>query len=109
MDNTQVAEWVRFLLPMASIFLVFWLLVIRPQRKEQKAKQAMLASLQKGEEVLTVGGIFGKVKFVKHKEAGSKEEETVLLEISEGASMRVLLSAIERVIKPIQNKEKGDK
>lgn len=106
--NPQEEEWICFLLPMTSIFLVFWLLVIRPQRKEQRAKRDMIATLSKADEVLTIGGVFGKVKFVKQKETGYKEEATALLEIIEGASMRVLISTIERVIKST-NKEKGDK
>lgn len=113
MDNSQIGEWIRFLLPLASIFLIFWLLIVRPQRREQKIKQEMLSSLKKGDEILTIGGIFGKVKHVKLQEKNSKEDSTVTIEIAEGSHMKVLLNSIDRVIKPIitkdSMKEKGEK
>lgn len=112
-SGSQIEEIIRFLFPMVAIFFVFWFLLIRPQRKEQKAKQEMLANLQKGEEVITVGGILGKVKLVKHKASGESDFSTVLLEVSEGVNIRFLLSSIERKIKSLEKKEselmKGEK
>jgi len=48
-------------LPMVAIFVVFYFLLIRPQQKRAKETKAMLSSLQKGDEVVTAGGIVGKV------------------------------------------------
>jgi preprotein translocase subunit YajC len=48
-------------LPMVAIFVVFYFLLIRPQQKRAKEAKAMLAALQKGDEVVTAGGIVGKV------------------------------------------------
>ena len=48
-------------LPMVAIFVVFYFLLIRPQQKRAKETKAMLAALQKGDEVVTAGGIVGKV------------------------------------------------
>lgn len=48
-------------LPMIAIFVVFYFLLIRPQQKRSKEAKAMLAALQKGDEVVTAGGIVGKI------------------------------------------------
>jgi preprotein translocase subunit YajC len=48
-------------LPMVAIFVVFYFLLIRPQQKRAKETKAMLGALQKGDEVVTAGGIVGKL------------------------------------------------
>ena len=48
-------------LPMIAIFVVFYFLLIRPQQKRAKETKAMLAALQKGDEVVTAGGLVGKI------------------------------------------------
>jgi preprotein translocase subunit YajC len=49
------------LLPMILMFVVLWFLMIRPQMKKSKEHKALLAALAKGDEVITQGGIVGKV------------------------------------------------
>ena len=48
-------------LPMVAIFVVFYFLLIRPQQKKAKEQKAMLEALQKGDEVVTAGGIVGRI------------------------------------------------
>jgi len=48
-------------LPMIAIFVVFYFLLIRPQQKRAKETRAMLEALQKGDEVVTAGGLVGKI------------------------------------------------
>lgn len=48
-------------LPMVAIFVVFYFLLIRPQQKKSKETKAMLSALQKGDEVVTAGGIVGRI------------------------------------------------
>jgi preprotein translocase subunit YajC len=48
-------------LPMIAIFVVFYFLLIRPQQKRAKETKAMLGALQKGDEIVTAGGIVGKI------------------------------------------------
>jgi preprotein translocase subunit YajC len=50
-----------FLLPMAAIFLIFYFLLIRPQQKQQKEHRTMLASIEKGDRVVSSGGLHGVV------------------------------------------------
>ena len=49
------------MLPMIAIFVVFYFLLIRPQQKKAKEARAMLAALEKGNEVVTAGGIVGRI------------------------------------------------
>ncbi len=72
--------------PMILIFGVFWLLVIRPQAKKAKIHQQMLSELKSGDEVVTTGGILGRI-------TGIKDDE-VTLQIQEGVRIRVLRSGI---------------
>jgi preprotein translocase subunit YajC len=73
-------------LPILLIFGVFYFLVIRPQSKKAKEHQAMLTQLKKGDDVVTQGGIIGRI-------SGIKDDE-VTLQVQEGVRLRVLRSAI---------------
>ncbi len=78
------------LLPFILIFVVIWLFMIRPQSKKQKELQAMLASLQKGDKVVTIGGIRGSI-------VGFKEsDDTVILKIADNTKIEVSRSAIAK-------------
>lgn len=52
---------VGLLLPMVIVFAIFYLLLIRPQQKQQKKMKEMLGAIQKGDDVVTRGGIHGKI------------------------------------------------
>ena len=71
---------------LALIFGVMWFFMIRPQRKQQKELQKFRDSLQKGDKVVTIGGIFGTVVEIK--------ENSVLIEIDNGVKMRVSKQAL---------------
>ncbi len=53
------------LLPMVAIVVVFWFVLIRPQRKKDKAVKSMLANLKAGDRVCTIGGVYGTVVAIK--------------------------------------------
>lgn len=57
MDQAALMQF----LPMIGIFILFWFLMVRPQQKKMKEHKAMLDALQKGDEVLTQGGIVGRI------------------------------------------------
>jgi preprotein translocase subunit YajC len=75
------------LLP-AVIFGIFWFLVIAPMRKNQKKTQDMIAKLKKGDEVITSGGIFGRIT------ALDEERGFVILQISDNTKVKVLRNRI---------------
>jgi len=58
--STPGSDLMAFL-PMVAIFVVFYFLLIRPQQKRAKETKAMLQALQKGDEVVTSGGVLGKI------------------------------------------------
>ena len=74
------------LIMIVLIFVVFWLFFIRPQNKKQKEEQKFREALQKGDDVVTIGGIHGKVMEVK--------ETTVLVSIDSNVKIEVEKSAI---------------
>lgn len=83
----QGSSLVGLALPLLLI-VGFYFLLIRPQRNRQKAQQALLASLEVGDEVMTTGGIFGTIIEL------DEEEGTVLLEIAPGTRVRMLRQGI---------------
>lgn len=78
------------LLPMILMFVVLWFLMIRPQMKKAKDHKALLAGLAKGDEVVTQGGIVGKVTKVG--------ENYVSVEIAEGTEVVVQKPSIGLVL-----------
>ena len=78
------------LLPMILMFAVLWFLMIRPQMKKAKEHKALVAALAKGDEVVTGGGLVGKIAKVG--------ENYVTLEIAEGTEVVVQKPAIGLVL-----------
>ena len=67
------------------IFALFYFVMIRPQRKRQKNQQQMMQSLQKGDEVITAGGIFGRIDSLNEESVVIKTESGALLRIARGS------------------------
>ena len=80
-------------MPFILIILVFYLLILRPQSKRQKAHRAMVTALEKGDRVVTAGGFHGVVQGV------NKEEDTVVLEIADRVRVTLSRSSIAEVKK----------
>ena len=78
------------LLPMILMFAVLWFLMVRPQMKKAKDHKALIAALAKGDEVVTGGGLVGKIVKVG--------ENYVTLEIAEGTEVVVQKPAIGLVL-----------
>jgi preprotein translocase subunit YajC len=70
-----------FFLPMIVIFVAFYFLLIRPQQKKQKAHTELIGALATGDEVLTAGGILGKVTAVTDHYATLKIADNVEIKI----------------------------
>ncbi len=83
----QQSGLMGMLLPLAVFVVIFYFLIIRPQKKRQRKHEEMLASIRPGDQVVTAGGFFGTVKAVK--------EDSYILEIAEGTKARVLKSSIQ--------------
>jgi preprotein translocase subunit YajC len=77
-------------LPFVLIALVFWFLIVRPQRRRQQALAATQSALGVGSEVMLGSGIFGRV--------ASFDDETIRLEVAPGTLVKVSRAAIVRVL-----------
>lgn len=77
------------LLFLAALFFVFYFFIIRPQSKRQKEIQQKVASMKKGDKVITSGGLIGQLSSV--------DEQTVLLEVDSGVKIRFQKAAITDV------------
>jgi len=84
-------------LPMILIFVVFYFLMLRPQVKRQKEHEKMLSQLNKGDEVVTTGGIHGVIQRVNEKEA------TLILKIADDVRIEIDRSGIGRKISGSSN------
>ncbi|SLN14685.1 preprotein translocase subunit YajC [Ruegeria meonggei] len=88
MEGGAIAQF----LPLVLIFAIMYFLLIRPQQKKMKQHQAMVEAVRRGDQVVTQGGLIGKVAKVKE---GDNEIE---VEIAEGVKVRVVKSTIAQVL-----------
>ena len=86
---------VAFLLMMASIFAIFYFLVIRPQQKQQREREAFLRTAAVGDELVTQGGIHGKVSAVD----GDVLEVEVARVKGEKVKLRINLARVDQLTK----------
>jgi preprotein translocase subunit YajC len=76
--------------PLLFVFIIFYVLMIRPQQRRAKAHAATIAAVQKGDEVITAGGIRGKVTKVN--------DEEVEVEIAPGTKVKVIKATLSHVL-----------
>ncbi|MCX5641748.1 MAG: preprotein translocase subunit YajC [Candidatus Omnitrophica bacterium] len=77
-------------MPLVLIFVIFYFLLILPQQRKQKKQQAMIDSLKSGDEVVTLGGLFGKIVEAK--------AETFVLEIANNTKVKISRAAISHKV-----------
>jgi len=78
------------LLPLILIFVIFYFLLLRPQIKRSKEHRTMVAALAKGDEVVTSGGVLGKITSV--------DESFVGLDVANGLEIKVQRSAVSSLM-----------
>ena len=83
------------LLPVILIFIVFYFLLIRPQKKTQDEHKKMVAGLKKNDEVITAGGIHGTIMNVKDNTVTLKVDDNVKIEIQKSAVSLIRRKASE--------------
>jgi preprotein translocase subunit YajC len=89
------------LILLAAMFVLLWVLLIRPQRQRQLKQQHLLSSIEPGDEVLTVGGLYGIVRDVD-------EEDDLIVEIADGIQVRIARRAVGGVVKPEEEVEEAE-
>ncbi|HZB69894.1 MAG TPA: preprotein translocase subunit YajC [Sphingomicrobium sp.] len=80
------------ILPWLLIFVIFYMLMIRPQQKRVKEHQATIAAVKKGDEVITGGGIRGRVTKVM--------DDDVEVEIGQGVRVKIVKATLSHVVRP---------
>lgn len=92
MPQSSAANSLIQLLPLALIFIIFYFLLIRPQKQKEKEHQKMLSGINKNDEVVTSGGIHGTIVNVKDK--------TLTLRIDDNVKMEIEKSSVAYIKKP---------
>ena len=83
--------WVQFL-PIVGMVAIFWFLIIRPQMRQQKLHRAKVAGVKKGDQVVTAGGLVGKV---------TKVDDTYAeIEIAQGVRVKAIKATIGDIVPP---------
>lgn len=95
------------LITIGVIILIFYFLIIRPQKKRDKEAKDMLASMKKGDKIVTIGGIRGTVAVVKESTVIVKVDDNARIEFSKNAISQILDKKPETVAS--SKKEKADK
>ena len=91
--------WLQFL-PLVAMVVIFWFLILRPQMKRQKAQAAKIAAIKKGDQVLTGGGLLGKVLKV--------DDDYAEIELAPNVRVKAVKSTITDVISPLTGKPAND-
>jgi preprotein translocase subunit YajC len=89
-------------LPFILIFVLFYFLILRPQQKQSRKRDELLKSLKRGDNVITSGGIYGKIVNIS-------EDDIVSLEIAKGVSIRIGRSGIAGLEGSVKEEPKEDK
>ncbi|MBA2564374.1 MAG: preprotein translocase subunit YajC [Gemmatimonadetes bacterium] len=76
--------------PILAMLAIMYFLLLRPQQKEARRHQEMLAALKKGDEVVTVGGLYGKILALNEERVSLRVDEGVRVEVERAKIMRVV-------------------
>ncbi|WP_313443001.1 preprotein translocase subunit YajC [Novosphingobium sp.] len=91
--------WIQYL-PFVAMAAIFWFLILRPQMKQQKEHKNKLSALKKGDEVLTGGGLVGKIVKIDDNYAD--------VQLAQGVVVKAVKSTIVDVIPPAGSKPAND-
>ena len=94
MDAKALGQFI----PLILIFVIFYFLLIRPQQKRIKEHKAMVNALQRGDQVVTAGGLLGKIERILDK-------EKVEVQISENVNVKIIKSTISQVLSNTDTKK----
>ena len=90
--GSQSANPMAMWLPIILIFAIMYFLIFRPQAKKQKQQRMMIESLQKGDNIVTVGGIYGTIVGLKEK------DNTIIVKISENTKVELSRGSVAKVM-----------
>lgn len=86
MENAEGGNIMQMALPIVLFVLIFYFLILRPQKKQRQQHEKMINSIGRGDTVVTAGGFFGRVSAVL--------DDSYILELAEGVKVRILKQSI---------------
>ena len=89
------------LILLLAMLVLLWALLIRPQRSRQRQQQELLQSVEPGDEILTVGGLYGIVQEID-------EEDDLVVEVANAVHVRIARRAVAGVVKPDEEHDEDD-
>jgi len=92
-----LGQYSTLVLPILMLVVFYYFLILMPQRKRQKERETLLGNMKRGDEVLTAGGIYGKVTGIA--------DQSVNLEIAPKVRIKVTKSSISQVVAASQGEE----
>ncbi len=101
-SSTQ--SFITTIVPFALIIVIFYFFLIRPQNKKQKETQKMIDALQKGDKVVTIGGIHGVISSTKDKTVIVKVDDNTKIEFSRSAIASV---ESDKPVAEVKSERKG--
>ncbi|MDE2595916.1 MAG: preprotein translocase subunit YajC [Sphingomonadales bacterium] len=96
----QPPAWLTYL-PLIAMGFAFWFLILRPQMRQQKEQRNKIAAIKKGDQVLTGGGLVGKISRVI-------DDNYVEVELAQGFKVKALKSTIADIIPPVGSAPAND-
>tara|TARA_B100001559_G_C16248909_1_gene506020 strand:- start:130 stop:414 length:285 start_codon:yes stop_codon:yes gene_type:complete len=94
MSGSGIAQFI----PLILIFVIFYFFLIRPQQKKIKDHKLMVSQLKRGDEIVTSGGIIGKIEKVS-------DDDKIELSIAENVSVTIIRSTVQSLLNNSQNKK----
>ena len=89
MENETMASMISWL-PIIFMLVIFYFMLYRPQKQARQEREKMLSNLQVGAEVVTIGGIYGKIT--------SLDEDTLQLKIADGVEIKISRQAVNMLV-----------
>jgi len=86
-EQKEGQSFLNNILPLILIVVVFYFFMIRPQMKKAKDQKKYIEALKKGDQILTIGGIYGKIVEVK-------DDATLIMEVEDGTKMKISKNAV---------------
>jgi preprotein translocase subunit YajC len=94
MSGSGIAQFI----PLILIFVIFYFFLIRPQQKKIKDHKLMVSQLKRGDEIVTSGGIVGKIEKVS-------DDDKIELSIAENVTVKVIRSTVQNLVNNSQTKK----
>ena len=89
------------LILLVALLVLLWALLIRPQRSRQRQQQELISAIEPGDEILTVGGLYGIVQEID-------EEDDLVVEVADAVHVRIARRAVAGVVKPDEEHDEDD-